>query len=257
MNARVDTLTDEARRRADYQREYYIRNRDRIRERVRRKRQIERERRALEPKAPPLRAYFPKRPPPPGKRHVTPAEFQALLDAIPRRVERFGPEGWAKARDRVALLLMYRHGLRRLELSWLNWGDIDLKRAEIHIHRAKGSRSGTHPLFTAELRALGRLQKLDPMSSNARAPLIRARPWKATRATYSTVTYPLMMLSRVAGLPYDVHAHMLRHGCGYYLCNVARADLRVAQAWLGHVQIQHTVKYTELDPGRFDRLWTD
>jgi Phage integrase family len=38
---------------------------------------------------------------------------------------------------------------------------------------------------------------------------------------------------------------MLRHGCGYALANAGH-DTRAIQAWLGHANIQHTVRYTEL-----------
>ena len=48
-----------------------------------------------------------------------------------------------------------------------------------------------------------------------------------------------------AGLPFPVHTHMLRHGCGYALANAGH-DTRAIQAWLGHANIQHTVRYTEL-----------
>jgi hypothetical protein len=40
---------------------------------------------------------------------------------------------------------------------------------------------------------------------------------------------------------------MLRHGCGYALANAGH-DTRALQAWLGHKNIQHTVRYTELAP---------
>jgi Phage integrase family len=43
---------------------------------------------------------------------------------------------------------------------------------------------------------------------------------------------------------------MLRHDCGYELAN-KRHDTRAWQAWLGHLNIQHTVRYTELAPDRF------
>jgi site-specific recombinase XerD len=42
----------------------------------------------------------------------------------------------------------------------------------------------------------------------------------------------------------------LRHGCGYALANAGH-DTRALQAWLGHKNIQHTVRYTELAPDRF------
>jgi type 1 fimbriae regulatory protein FimE len=40
-----------------------------------------------------------------------------------------------------------------------------------------------------------------------------------------------------AKMPFPIHPHMLRHGCG------------------GHKNIQHTVRYTELAPDRFKNFW--
>jgi len=45
-----------------------------------------------------------------------------------------------------------------------------------------------------------------------------------------------------------------RHGCGYALANAGH-DTRALQAWLGHKNIQHTVRYTELAPDRFRDFW--
>ena len=36
---------------------------------------------------------------------------------------------------------------------------------------------------------------------------------------------------------------------------VAGHDTRALQAWLGHKNIQHTVRYTELSPHRFKDFW--
>jgi type 1 fimbriae regulatory protein FimB len=52
----------------------------------------------------------------------------------------------------------------------------------------------------------------------------------------------------------EVHPHMLRHSCGYNLANRG-ADTRLIQDYLGHRQIQHTVKYTELSSRRFEQLF--
>jgi len=54
--------------------------------------------------------------------------------------------------------------------------------------------------------------------------------------------------------PKAFHPHMLRHGCGYALANAGH-DTRALQAWLGHKNIQHTVRYTELSPHRFKDFW--
>ena len=46
---------------------------------------------------------------------------------------------------------------------------------------------------------------------------------------------------------------MLRHSCGFKLANDG-VDTRSLQAYLGHRNIQHTVRYTELAPTRFKKL---
>jgi type 1 fimbriae regulatory protein FimB/type 1 fimbriae regulatory protein FimE len=58
--------------------------------------------------------------------------------------------------------------------------------------------------------------------------------------------------------PADMQAPtiVLRHGCGYALANAGH-DTRAIQAWMGHKNIQHTVRYTELSPTRFKDFWRD
>ena len=57
-----------------------------------------------------------------------------------------------------------------------------------------------------------------------------------------------------AKLAFKAHPHMLRHACGYALANKGH-DTRALQAYLGHRNIQHTVRYTELPPTRFKDFW--
>ena len=59
-----------------------------------------------------------------------------------------------------------------------------------------------------------------------------------------------------AGLPFQVHAHMLRHAAGYKLAGDGH-DTRSIQDYLGHKNIQDTVRYTELSPTRFKDFWRD
>ena len=53
---------------------------------------------------------------------------------------------------------------------------------------------------------------------------------------------------------------MFRHGlrvseaCGFALADQG-ADTRLIQDYLGHRNIQHTVRYTATNPARFERLW--
>ena len=47
---------------------------------------------------------------------------------------------------------------------------------------------------------------------------------------------------------------MLRHACGGYAL-ADRGTTRALQGYLGHRNIQHTVRYTELAPTRFKDFW--
>ncbi|MFH7029528.1 MAG: tyrosine-type recombinase/integrase [Heteroscytonema crispum UTEX LB 1556] len=57
-----------------------------------------------------------------------------------------------------------------------------------------------------------------------------------------------------AQLPFPAHAQMLRHVTGYPKANRG-TDTRTIQSYLGHNNIQHTVRYTELASTRFQGLW--
>ena len=57
-----------------------------------------------------------------------------------------------------------------------------------------------------------------------------------------------------AKLAFKAQPHMLRHACGYTLANKG-VDTRSLQAYLGHRNIQHTVRYSELSPTRFKDFW--
>ena len=61
---------------------------------------------------------------------------------------------------------------------------------------------------------------------------------------------------RAAKLGIKVHAHMLRHACGYALANAGH-DTRALQAYLGHRNIQNTTRYTALAHDRFKSFWRD
>jgi site-specific recombinase XerD len=49
---------------------------------------------------------------------------------------------------------------------------------------------------------------------------------------------------------------MLRHACGFALANRGH-DTRARQAYVGHKNIHHTVRYTELAPARLKNFWRE
>ena len=149
------------------------------------------------------------------------------------------------------ILVAYRHGLRAAELVALRWDAIDFAHGQVHVSRAKNGSPSVHPLAGVELRALRRLKRdQDPASSFV---------FTSERgAPFTTAGFRKMVarLGKAAGFDFPVHPHQLRHACGFQLANQG-TDTRTLQAYLGHKNIQHTVRYTELSPTRFKNLWRD
>ena len=123
--------------------------------------------------------------------------------------------------------------------------------ATLHVRRVKQGTPSTHPILGDELRALRRLQR----EQEPKSPFV----FTSERSTPFTTAGFARMIERVgveAGLGFKAHPHMLRHACGYALANKGH-DTRALQAYLGHKNIQHTVRYTELSPSRFKDFWRD
>ena len=53
-----------------------------------------------------------------------------------------------------------------------------------------------------------------------------------------------------------ISIHTLRHSYATHLLE-AGVNLRLIQQYLGHKNIQHTVRYTELAADRFEGFWPD
>lgn len=174
------------------------------------------------------------------REYLTPQEMEQLL-AVTKKLGRQG------FRNYCMLFLGYRHGLRNTELCNLKWSDIDLGAGTILVRRLKGSESGIHPLGREEIRVLLKLRKQYPEGQYV---------FQLQNGAPMTETCFRQIVKRAgiaAGLPFPIHPHMLRHSCGFYL--IQKADFRSVQQWLGHRQMQSTVRYTVLTPDRFRGLW--
>ncbi len=178
-----------------------------------------------------------------SREHLSEKEVGALLESA----KKSGRHGH---RDATLILLAYRHALRVSELVALRWDQIDLSQGLLHVSRAKNGTPSTHPLRGPEIRALRRLQRMYPDT-----PYVFVTERKGPLTT-STVRKIIARAGELAGLGFPVHPHMLRHACGFKLANDGH-DTRAIQHYLGHKNIQHTVKYTELASDRFNRFWQD
>lgn len=178
------------------------------------------------------------------RKHLTDREVERLLEAT--RGSR------NEARDRCLILLIYRHGLRVSEACGLKLDQVDAESRVIHVRRLKGSLSTTQPLRGAELRAIAAwLRERAAIAPESSAFFVSEQRKPMHR---STVNLLLAKYSEIADLSIHAHPHMLRHACGFALADQG-ADTRIIQDFLGHRNIQHTVRYTATNPARFERLW--
>jgi type 1 fimbriae regulatory protein FimB/type 1 fimbriae regulatory protein FimE len=176
------------------------------------------------------------------REYLTEHEVERLIDAAKRN--RHGQ------RDATMVLVAYRHGLRAAEVLDLRWDQVDFKTATLHVRRVKQGTPSTHPILGDELRALRRLKREQERS---------AFVFTSERgASFGTAGFARMVerAGVEAKFGFKVHPHMLRHACGYALANRGH-DTRALQAYLGHKNIQHTVRYTELSPTRFKNFWRE
>jgi type 1 fimbriae regulatory protein FimB/type 1 fimbriae regulatory protein FimE len=175
------------------------------------------------------------------REYLTDREVERLTDAA--RANRWGH------RDSTMILVAYRHGLRASELVDLRWDQIDFDTATLAVRRAKKGTPATHPIRGDELRALRRLAR----EQDPRSPFVFT---SERGAPFTTAGFARMVerAGEAAELGFKAHPHMLRHACGFALANKGH-DTRALQAYLGHKNIQHTVRYTELSPDRFKDFW--
>jgi integrase len=164
------------------------------------------------------------------RQYLTAAEIERLMAAA-RKSSRYGH------RDATMILIGYRHGLRASELCDLQWSQIELATGRLHVRRAKNGSPSVHPMQGDEIRALRRLQREQGLSSHV---FMTERDGRMTPKAFHAL---FGRIGERAKMPFPVHPHNAGH------------DTRALQAWLGHKNIQHTVRYTEVAPDRFKNFW--
>ncbi len=178
-----------------------------------------------------------------SREYLTESEVQQLAKAA-KSIGRHGH------RDFALINLAFRHGLRVSELIALRWDMIDLKQGFLHVSRLKNGVDSVHPLRGPEIRMLRQLGRDYPDS-----PYV-FRTERNGPLTASSVRKIVARAGEKAELGMPVHPHMLRHSTGFKLANDGH-DTRAIQHYLGHKNIQHTVRYTELASNRFSDFWKD
>jgi len=182
------------------------------------------------------------------REYLTPREVEELMFAAQAR----GRNGH---RDATMILVAYQHGLRASELVALTWQQVEFNDKVMHIARRKNGVPSVHPMTGEEMRALRRLYREQKEVGRVRAGDSVFQTEQGTPITEAGFRKMLARASADGSLrDLRIHPHMLRHAAGYKLANDGR-DTRALQVYLGHRNIQHTVRYTELASDRFEGWW--
>ncbi len=140
-----------------------------------------------------------------SREYLTEAEVEKLIKAA--RDGRYGH------RDATLILVAFRHGLRATEICDLEWSQVEFGRSpSLHVRRAKNGKPSVHPLRGDEMRALRKLR------SETEGQFVfeteRAGPF-----TTDAVNRLIKRIGERAGMPFQVHAHMLAlPGSGSDVC---------------------------------------
>jgi len=160
---------------------------------------------------------------------LTKAQIERLIEAA-----RLGDHGH---RNATMILMAFRHGLRAVELTDLQWNQIDLRSGILNVRRVNNGLASTHAILGDELRALRRLRHEQELKSKFVFTSRLGKP--LTQAGFAK------MIERAgvkAEFRFKPHPHMLRHACGYALAERGY-DARALQLYLGHQDPQYAERY--------------
>jgi integrase/recombinase XerC len=149
-------------------------------------------------------------------------------------------------RDRAMAELFYSSGLRLAELAAVNISDLDAGSRLITV-TGKGNKTRTVPVGTTALDAIaGWLEVKPEVADNEDCTLAMFTSSHGRRISVRSIQARLKLQGRRAGMPQDVHPHMLRHSFASHMLE-SSGDLRAVQELLGHANIATTQIYTHLD----------
>lgn len=180
------------------------------------------------------------------RKYLTQDEVYRLMDAAQSMSF---PE-----RNRCLIMMAFIHGFRASELLDLRLSDIDASGKQLNIRRIKNGFSTTHPLLPDEYNLIKLWLKQRKLIENGVEgdwlfSLPETPPYQQT--TFFSI---IREAGKRAGLAVKAHPHMLRHACGFALADNG-VDTRLLQDYLGHRNIQHTVRYTASNAARFKGVW--
>jgi integrase/recombinase XerD len=182
-----------------------------------------------------------KRAPHDGVCYLEKPEMDALLDAPNQRTR----QGF---RDYAVLLFLYNSGARASEAVGVTVGDLDLSHTQQASVRlmGKGSKGRRCPLWAS---TAGTLKTLIGDRPTTAAVFVNRRGQPLTRyGVHDLVArYGRAVACRLPSLQQKrVSPHTIRHTTATHLLR-AGVDINTIRAWLGHVSVDTTNIYAEID----------
>jgi site-specific recombinase XerD len=181
-----------------------------------------------------------KRTQPPATRYLERDEIEELFAKLPNG-------GRLALRDRALLLFLYNTGARATEAVGLTVGQLTLTPPpQVRLH-GKGDKWRVCPLWPETARLIaGMLESRRPPAtptspafvSNVGRPLTRFGLYKLVRR--HTAHVPVAESQRA------VSPHVFRHTTAVHLLE-AGVDVNVIRGWLGHVSLDTTNRYAEIN----------
>lgn len=166
------------------------------------------------------------------------SEMDALLAAPDRQTDQ-------GRRDYALMLFLYNSGARADEAAQLLIKDVDLWRSSVNI-LGKGRKPRCCPLWPSTIQALNSL--MGERTANERVFLNRRRHPITRFGIYALVErYALKARTQAPSIARKrVSPHTLRHSTACHLLR-AGVDINTIRGWLGHVSLDTTNIYAEID----------
>ena len=189
-----------------------------------------------------IQAIPARRAPTPAMSYLEKHEIDALL-AVPNRQRAQG------RRDYALLLSLYNTGARASELARVTAGDLTLETAPSVRFLGKGRKTRVCPLWEHTAQVLRDLLGARPQNPPHARVFLNVRGHPMTRfgvhallartTEKAAATVPSLKIKRVS-------PHTVRHTTAVLLLR-AGVDINTIRAWLGHVSLETTNRYAEVD----------
>ncbi|MCH2042687.1 MAG: tyrosine-type recombinase/integrase [Saprospiraceae bacterium] len=175
-------------------------------------------------------------------------------DKIERLLEEdFFPDGFAGARDRALIDLLYGTGIRRNELIQLKIPDLNLKHLHISV-KGKGNKVRKIPIFTtlADVLQAYLIARTESFPNNTHNFVFVTDKGKQLypKFVYNKVKHYLSFITTAE----KRSPHILRHSFATHLANNG-ADLNAVKELLGHSSLAATQRYLHNSIDRLKQVY--